>query len=239
MLFYTFVVGAEAFGRYFLPLFPFLFLPGVAGWQMVWRRSAGRNRRPALLALAGAVIFLAGTSALDYYRRTVSGRFDSGPVLNVIYGPANRNYFSYNLGDLVRAPRRRAAATDELLAAIGADRDARIAVTEVQLRYFVDERVTVLSLDGRTSAEILPYFNPESGIPDFGAYFAAVRPDYVHANQWCRVGGWLRALSTSALEDNLVCRWQRQPAETFTWQGRSVRPVAPEIVQIEWESPRP
>jgi len=240
VLFYTFGVGAEAFGRYFLPIFPFFFLLGVAGWQMLWPLLAGYSRALASLALVGAIVFMVGTGALDYYRRTVSGRFGSGPVLNVIYGPANRQYFSYNLDDLVRAPAQRQVATETLLAALGAEGATRIAVTEVQLRYFVDERVTVLSLDGRTSSEILPYFDPESGIPDFAGYFEAERPAYVHANQWCRTGGWLRALATSDMAENLVCRWQERlatlaPGETFSWQGRAVRVVAPEIVSIGWE----
>ena len=67
----------------------------------------------------------------------------------------------------------RGEAHDEVL------RARTIAVTEVQLRYYLDERVDVLSLDGRTSADILTYTNPTTGVPDFPAYFEAVQPDYV------------------------------------------------------------
>src|SRR5690606_1078847 len=114
-----------------------------------------------------------------------------------------------------------------------------VAVTEVQLRYFLDDRVTVLSLDGRTSANILRYVDPVSGVPDFGRYFADVRPDYVHIRQWCEVGGWLAGVFPSRIRDNLVCDWERRaaamaPGDSFEWQGRTVTLVAPDIVRIEW-----
>jgi Fe-S cluster assembly ATP-binding protein len=35
-------------------------------------------------------------------------------------------------------------------------------------------------LDGRTSANILDYYNITTGIPDFARYFAAIQPDFVH-----------------------------------------------------------
>ena len=136
---------------------------------------------------------------------------------------------------------RRAALTGEFLSDLGADGDhTTIAVTEVQLRYFLDDRVTVLSLDGRTSADILRYVDPISGVPDFGRYFADARPDYVHVRQWCAVGGWLAGLFPSRIRDNLVCDWEQRaamlsPGDTFDWQGRTVTVVAPDIVGIAWD----
>lgn len=240
--FYTFVVGAEAFGRYFLPLFPFFFLAGVGGLVLIHDRlvAAGASRL-AVVVLAFAAVFLAATGALDYYRRLGPGRFAPERALDVIYGPANLRYYAANVPFLVSAPGRRAALTDGFLSdlgATGAD-DVSIAVTEVQLRYFLDERVTVLSLDGRTSADILDFVNPTTGVPDFERYFLSARPDYVHANQWCAVGGWLAALFPSRIEENLVCVWEQRaatmrPGDSFQWQGRPVTLVAPEILHIDW-----
>lgn len=241
-LFYTFIVGAEAFGRYFLPLFPFLFLAGVAGLALVYERLRGRGWTKTAIALAAlAALFLVGTSALDAYRRLGPGRFVPERALDVIYGPANRRYYAPNMPWLVGIPARRAALTDEFLRDLNAKDAAHhsIAVTEVQLRYFLDDRVTVLSLDGRTSADILDYVDPVTGVPDFARYFLAARPEYVHANQWCAVGGWLAGIVPASIDDNLVCAWERraaamQPGESFSWQGRSVTLVAPEILHIEW-----
>lgn len=242
LAFYTFGVGAEAFGRYFLPIFPFLFLTGAAGMMLMYRSIATIRPTLATVVTVGMIGLLIAGSAFDYYRRVAVGRFESGPVLNVIYGPANHQYFSFNLMDAVQAPARREQATDELLAALDANQTpVSIAVTEVQLRYFVDERVRIISLDGRTSAEILPYFDERSGVPDFDAYLAEMQPDYVHANQWCRVGGWLSNLETSAMTENRICRWQEalssmEEEGQMSWQGVDVVTVAPEIIRLEWRN---
>ncbi len=243
LLFFSFGVGAEAFGRYFLPLYPFFFLAGVAGlvevagWIRRWRETAVRP------FIGLIILFLLATSGYDYYRRLGPGRFVPDRTLDVIYGPANLQYYSANLFDLVNTPAQRKAATDQLLADLQASNlfHATIAVTEVQLRYFVDERVKVLSLDGRTSANILDYFDRESGVPDFAAYFRATRPDFVHVNQWCAVGGWLASLRPATITPNLVCQWQQQTAqmalgEQFDWDGNGVQLVAPEIVRIFWNN---
>lgn len=246
-LFYSFVIGAEAFGRYFLPLYPFLFLTGVAGFKRAYAWMVKDGRRPAIVAKAAvplivmAALFMLGTSAVDYYRRLVPGRYMVNEVLDVIYGPAHRQYYSPNLPTLIAAPQERPQQTVALLSDLGMTGEGHvsIAVTEVQLRYFLDERVEVLSLDGRTSADILAYTDPLTGVPDFERYFLATRPDFVHANQWCAVGGWLAGVFTLAIENNLVCAWEQLAAQmevgdSFEWQGYHVTLVASEILQIRW-----
>jgi hypothetical protein len=196
-----------------------------------------------VLLVALAACFLVATSALDAYRRLGLGRFMPESALDVIYGPANLRYYSPNVPFLVTAPANREAYTGAFLRDLNApDNDkVSIAVTEVQLRYFLDDRVTVLSLDGRTSSDILAYIDPISGVPDFERYFLDTRPDYVHANQWCEVGGWLARVFPSAIDDNLVCVWQRLAegmavGDSFDWQGRLVTLAAPEILHIDWST---
>lgn len=243
VLFYTFVVGAEAFGRYFLPLFPFFFLAGIDGLRIAYLRLAAIGRRRAAnIFITLAALFLLATSSLDLYRRLGPGRFAPERALDVIYGPANLRYYAANLPWLVGAPARRAALTDGFLSDLGATSagGVSVAVTEVQLRYFLDERVTVLSLDGRTSADVLTYVDPASGVPDFERYFLAARPDYVHAAQWCAVGGWLAGVLPAAIADNLVCAWEQRaaamnPGDSFVWQGHTVTLVAPGILHINWD----
>jgi hypothetical protein len=242
-LFYSFVVGAEAFGRYFLPLYPFLFLAGVAGLKSIygWLLALGR-RRAAVVLIALTALFMIGTGGLDYYRRLVPGHFAVKHVLDVLYGPAHRQYYSLNVPALIAAPEARPQQTELFLRDLRAASEdhVSIAVTEVQLRYFLDQRVAVFSLDGRTSAAILNDIDPLTGVPDFESYFLATRPDFVHANQWCAVGGWLAGFLTLAIEDNLLCAWERQATDmaigdSFNWQGRQVELVAPEILRIRWE----
>lgn len=240
-LFYSFGVGAESFGRYFLPLYPFLFLTGVAGLKMIYDWLV--NYRPIIATgfVVLAILFFATVSGYDYYRRLVPGRFEQNHVLDAIYGPAHLQYFSFNLMDLVKAPTQRSQLTDAFLTSLGVENSSHvsIAVTEVQLRYFLDERVDVMSLDGRTSANLVHYFNKTNGVPDFAAFFKATKPDFVHVNQWCRVGGWLAAIRPAHIGDNLICQWQGQIAEmavgdNFMWDGHTVKVIAPEIVQIKW-----
>lgn len=241
LFFFTFGVGAEAFGRYFLPIYPFFFLAGVDGWQKMMGRLGRQTAVRLLTALA--ILFLIAASSYDYYRRLGPGQFTPQRALEVLYGPANLQYYAVNLFDLVQAPAQRTAVTDQLLADLQAPdlSHVRFAVTEVQLRYYVDERVTVLSLDGRTSAAILVYMDARTGVPDFAAYLRAVRPDFVHVAQWCAVGGWLATLRPTRMTPNLLCQWQQQvaalsPGAEFAWEGNRVRLVAPDVVRIFWET---
>lgn len=248
LLFYTFLVGGDSFGRYFMPVFPFIFLAGIAGLGLAGRALGRRIHRmsiPRYALLATTATFLLGASGMDLYRRVLVGRFDSGPILNVIYGPASEKYLSFDLGDIIAAPQLRRARSAELELALGVSPSTpvRFAVTEVQLRYFVDDNVGILSLDGRTSADILPYFDTATGIPDFERYFNATHPDFVHVAQWCYVGDWRAGLIKSAIAPNLICDWQRrvggmQPGDSFDWQGHQVIYAAPDIVRIVWSDAR-
>lgn len=60
---------------------------------------------------------------------------------------------------LMRAPAQRQAHTDRLLKRLGMAVEARpvVALREVQVRYLLDDRVTVRSLDGRTDAAWLAF----------------------------------------------------------------------------------
>ena len=66
---------------------------------------AARDRQTVAIGMVAlAVAFMATTSVYDAYRRLGPGRFISDSVLNVIYGPANRQYYSVNLPALMAAP---------------------------------------------------------------------------------------------------------------------------------------
>ncbi len=80
----------------------------------------------------------------------------------------------------------RRAMTDEVLADVGwrAPRPLHLAITEVQYRGFVDDRIVVHSLDGRVDQELLDVTGSD-GCPDYAAYLRRVGAEALHADQGC------------------------------------------------------
>ena len=89
--------------------------------------------------------------------------------------------------DHAHAPEERAAFTAAMLDRLGftASPPARIAVTEVQLRWRVDERIDVLSLDGRVDRLLVALTPTSTGCPDVARYLVIRRADYVQAEHGC------------------------------------------------------
>ncbi len=235
LVFYTFIVGADHFGRYFLPAFPFFILGGIGGLAGLYRHLPSRAVR--ILYVAGAAGLLLLPNLYDGYKRYVK-----------------HDKFGFNLDSVLSAPGRRAESTDTYLARFGLDtepdRPWRFAVTEVQLRYFVDERIQVQSLDGRTSARVLDYMNPVNGIPDFEAYITDLQSDIVQLGQWCQWTGygWVHSIvGPRPLPENLVCTWTKKAAgmtvgDTFTWNDVQVAKAGNHEMRIYWpevSAPRP
>ncbi len=224
ILFYSFVVGADHFGRYFLPLFPFFFILGFQGiWALCDRWSARYQWLPVGISLC-VVCYLTLGSGLDYYRRVVL-----------------RHQYSPDLMNCVKMHRDRVGNTDRYLAELGMPPTSHIniAVTEVQLRFYVDDRVNVVSLDGRTSAQLLEYIDRKTGVPDFQRYFEEMRPDFVELGEWCGNEGWTARFGLNRSYPNLLCEWeQRAPSmrigDSFDWNGNSVVCVTPGTVRIVW-----
>jgi hypothetical protein len=225
VVFYSFVVGAGHFGRYFLPIFPFFFLSGCDGFVR-FRAALGRwSPLVARLVTTAGVMYLLLTSGADWYRRLVL-----------------RDQYAMNLGTVLRAPERRKETTDEMLSSmeLDASRSWRFAVTEVQLRYYVDTRITVLSLDGRTSARVLEFTDKHTGQADFEGYFETIRPDCVELGQWCRwegLGWFSQFRSRPRSAPNLVCEWSERsvsmkPGDSFVWRGRKVALAKPGYMKI-------
>lgn len=224
IFFYTFVVGAEHFGRYFLPVFPFFFLLGFTGlWSMLDTVS---KKHPVLLRVVVVLVvcYLMLGSCVDFHRRVFLGR-----------------HFSVNLLETVRAPERRVQTTNRYLEKFGVapGQSVGIAMREVQLRYFVDDRINVLSLDGRASTQILDYIDKDTGMPDFDQYLEQTKPDFIQLGQWCIETGWTRTIAPKRLAPNLLCDWERQVGsmkvgERYAWKGRLVELVAPSVVRVNW-----
>ena len=224
IFFYSFVVGAGHFGRYFLPIFPFFFILGFQGiWVLGDRWSTKCQRLPACLSVCVACYLTLG-SGLDYYRRG---------VLRELYSP--------DLMFVVKDHRDRVGNTDRYLAKLGVPKTQHItiAVTEVQIRYYLDDRIKVVSLDGRTSGQILKYTDRSSGMPDFQRYLEDMRPDFVGLGDWCEGGGWMALARQEQLPPNLLCEWEQRAGsmkigDSFDWNGNSVVYVALGIMRIAW-----
>lgn len=225
LVFYSFVVGADHFGRYFLVIFPLFFVAGICGLNILFtgiRARFGGHAARALIVLAAAYMLMG--SGTDFYRRVIKPGSYSGNLIRVM-----------------RAEGRRKENTDRMLDYLNwtSAGTARVAVTEVQLRYFVDERITVLSLDGRTSSEILKYMDPRTGMPRFEEYLESVKPDYVQLGQWSRGQNWFHYLTGYEVPANLIGEWEARVKEmnlgdSFMWNGRKVVFVQPSWLKIEW-----
>ncbi len=222
--FYSFVVGGEHFGRYFLPVFPFLFLLGFKGLEIIAGRMRPGLVSGRLLIVGLALCYLLSVSWADFYRRVIL-----------------KQHFAFNLRETIEAPGRRRHFTDSLLAGLGLGPgdSARLAATEVQIRYFADSRITVLSLDGRTSAAILDHMDPRTGLPDFAGYFEEARPDFVDVGQWRSDGGWGSWLTPRRHHENLVGTWKERiaamkPGDSFDWKDRKVTYIRDDVVRIDW-----
>ncbi len=186
------------------------------------RARFGGHAARALIVLAAAYMLMG--SGTDFYRRVIKPGSYSGNLIRVM-----------------RAEGRRKENTDRMLDYLNwtSAGTARVAVTEVQLRYFVDERITVLSLDGRTSSEILKYMDPRTGMPRFEEYLESVKPDYVQLGQWSRGQNWFHYLTGYEVPANLIGEWETRVKEmnlgdSFMWNGRKVVFVQPSWLKIEW-----
>ncbi len=172
LAFYTFVAGAAHASRYWLPFYPFLFGAGAGTLVLAFQRLRREGR--AAVGTVGAVaclLWLLAFNAADAFRRR------GAPI-------------GHPHGQVAAAVRERKQFTERYLGDLGvtpADpRPISVAVTEVQIRYFLadDGSVRILSLDGRTGADFGRYLDPETGLRRFDQYLREVRPDFVELGQF-------------------------------------------------------
>lgn len=170
LLFYTFVFGAHHATRYWIPLYPIVLGAGAgtAAYQLGQWHRFGR-RRIALVVGSAAAVWLVGFYVADWSRR-------HGSEIGVPHG------------DVVRAIANRPAFTQELLTDLGATpgEPVTLAVTEVQVRYFLDDAagVYIATLDGRTSTSFREYVDEDTGLRRFDEFLRRVRPDFIELVQF-------------------------------------------------------
>ena len=166
LIFYTFVVGAMHMSRYWIPFFPFAM--GVSAGTLVelFRKQVARTERRAIsVALAAACIaWMIGIYAVEWRERAKTG-------------------FGYDHHLVAGAVRNRIRFTDEYLRTLGERRESsiRVAVSEVQVRYFLadDVPIRILSLDGRTAGSFARFVDWRTGMRRLDRYLTEMRPDFV------------------------------------------------------------
>jgi hypothetical protein len=159
---YSTLLGAAHFGRYAVFLMPAIVLLATRGWRRTMAEGAGAAdswRGFVRRQVPTAVLWLLAVFAVEATLRARSA--------------------SHRMVALLRqAPAERAAATDRLLAELQhPPTPVVVALVEVQLRYYVDRRVVVRSLDGRVDPRLLD-FARRDGV-DYLGYLRAREVDAV------------------------------------------------------------
>jgi hypothetical protein len=201
---YSTVLGTAHLGRYTIFLWPGFALGAATGGRWLsarWPITLVRFRAPAFVALG---LMLVGVYGVEAWLR--------------------RGLPQKALTLCTTAPAERRATSDALLAALGdpAARPVVVAFQEVQIRYWLDDRFEVRSLDGRTDPLFLDYVR--EGFMDHAGYLRAAKvqfvmeqPDYNRdTTRWSLAA--LKALrpGESAIHDGL--RFERL-AHAAIWVG--------------------
>jgi hypothetical protein len=224
---YTFIVGGDQIGRYFIPFYPFLFILGISGLKLIYSDIRLKSTMMSKIFAGLMVIFLLSVNIYDYYRRVISGTEMEANVNEMIHSPEKRkDYTLYFLNGL------RYKDTDTI----------KFALKEVQFRYFIDNRIIVESLDGRTSSKIFKYID-RNGFPDFEKYLLAEKPDIVEVKDWDMMmnsSGMFKNIFNYGKKDNIISVWDRKVSklalgDTFDWDGNKVSYLMPGLVRIDWK----
>ena len=148
--------GSPQLARYLIFLMPILAIGAVRGARAAWRNGGGRARIAVGIAAVG---MLAIDAVEPYYRVRPYSR-------KAIFGAMD-------------APANRGRRTEALLRDLGdpVKRPVVVACESVQLRYEVDDRIVVRSLDGRADRALLGFVR--DGVVDHIGYLRARKVDYV------------------------------------------------------------
>jgi hypothetical protein len=134
---YSTVLGAAHLGRYLIFVMPFVVAIAVLAAQ-AWAASRSRALRVGALALAS--LWLAAVFAVEAFQRRALGL--PSELTHAMRAPAERAHFSDHLEALLGHPTKRPIV---------------LALHEVQLRDWLDDRFVVRSLDGRIDPLLLRY----------------------------------------------------------------------------------
>ena len=161
---YSTVLGSVHLARYVIFLMPPLILVAAIGgerWWADWEQARWTSALPSRrVVFAGLALGLAAVFTVETVLRLPLGGKD-------------------DLWRAMRAPRERAAYSDALMAALGrpSELPVSLAYQEVQVRYWLDNRFVVRSLDGRTDNALLKHVR--DGNFDHIGYLRERQVDYL------------------------------------------------------------
>lgn len=168
-LLFSTVFPSVHLARYTLFLWPMLALHAARGLRLCQQRLGERGFALGSLVLASALALVYG--------------FEVRARLQTARG--------YTLREVQDAPKSRARYTDELLSSLNeeARRDVVVALIEVQLRYFVDSRVTVRSLNGLLDERMTRFshageLDTVGYLKDRGVGYLLEYPDYLSTQRF-------------------------------------------------------
>lgn len=143
-IFYSTVLGSAHLARYLVFVMPAFVLLACLGGQWLWEHAAVPTRRRTYAVVGlGLALILAGVFTAESSLRRHLGSQTA-------------------LAEAMNAPRERADFSDRLFQDLGQPdvTPISIAVQEVQIRYWLDRRFIVRSLDGRVDPVLLKYAHP-------------------------------------------------------------------------------
>jgi hypothetical protein len=187
--------GSPHVARYLIFLMPVLAIGAARGAARLWQTNTAGAR--SIVVIAGASIM--AINAAEASRRA-------------------RRFPPTQLWDAANAVGARRARTDELLAQLGAraNRPVVVALESVQIRYELDDRVIVRSLDGRVDRLLLRYVG--AGTVDHLGYLRARRVDALLDHPSYNRGSAAWSLSTLR---------RLKPGETLAEDGLAFRRLMP------------
>lgn len=160
---YSTALGSAHLARYLVFVMPFYALTAVAGLAHVGGEDGSGSRRAIWwwrLSVTTAIAWMVGVFGVEMYLR-----FNLGDPLEILA--------------VQRAAGDRRMVSDEMLVRLGSPsrRPVVLAYQEVQVRYRLDQRFVIRSLDGRTDSLLLTYVH--DGNFDHLGYLAARDVDFI------------------------------------------------------------
>jgi hypothetical protein len=225
-VFYSFVVGGDQIGRYLLPVYPVFFILGFAGLFKIYYLLKKKSPLPSKIFALAITLFFLAVNSYDYYSRIILHKGEES-----------------NVTEQIEAPAKRTEVTSGYLKNLGFKNSdtIKVATTEVQYRYYVDDRIQVVSLDGRSSSKVMEYADRD-GFPDFEKFIEDVKPDIVEVKGWSdyiNQDNFMDRTFRMGRKKNILSQWDNRIrimkiGESFNWNNIKVTYIAPYHVKINW-----
>jgi len=160
---YSSILGAHHLSRYIIFLLPLMIMFSGLGAKLM-SENWNWGRRIKMIVFIASMILLCGLFSGEIYARCKSGsNYPVGELWRAMKAPETRREFSDRMFDELGSPSKLPVS---------------LAYQEVQVRYRLDERFIIRSLDGRTDAMLLNFIDPHGNYDHIG-YIKARDIDFI------------------------------------------------------------